>query len=193
MRTAENKIMTTKIAKRAMVARESIGLPPCGRWGSSGRFNDENEALAVNDFDASPRLQRQASARTPDLPVDAHSSLFSVPRHRLALGAEQPLLAGDDGTPPRPQQHREHQQEERGGRNRGRADHRKREGEAWRTGGKHHDRADHERDDPADTNDAEGADMSLGHHQTDTEQHQRRDRKSTRLNSSHLGISYAVF
>jgi hypothetical protein len=64
---------------------------------SSGRFDDENEALAVDDFDASPRLQRQTSARTPNLPVDPHSSLFSVPRHRLALGAEQPLLAGDVG------------------------------------------------------------------------------------------------
>jgi hypothetical protein len=32
--------------------------------GSSGRFDDENEALAVDDFDASPRLQRPVSART---------------------------------------------------------------------------------------------------------------------------------
>src|SRR5262252_10168139 len=104
-------MITTKIARRAMVARESIGLPPCGRWGSSGRFDDENEAFAVDDFDASPRLQRPGSARTPDLPIDAHSSLFSVPRHRLALGAEQPLLAGDDRSPPRSQQHREDQQE----------------------------------------------------------------------------------
>src|SRR5262249_57116647 len=82
-------MITMKIAKTAMVARESIGLPPCGRRGSSGRFDDENEALAVDDFDASPRLQRQASARTPNLPVDPHSSLVSVPRQRLALGAEQ--------------------------------------------------------------------------------------------------------
>src|SRR5260370_41549472 len=81
IRTAENRMITTKIAKTAMVARESIGLPPCGRWGSSGRFDDENEALAVDDFDASPRLQRQASARTPDLPLDAPPSPVSVPPH----------------------------------------------------------------------------------------------------------------
>src|SRR5260221_13723613 len=109
-------MITTKIAKTAMVARESIGLPPRGRWGSSGRFDDENEALAVDDFDASPRLQRQASARTPDLPVDPYSSLFSVPPHRLALGAAQPLLAGDDRPPPRPQQHPQGQPAYRRGR-----------------------------------------------------------------------------
>src|SRR5260370_35234835 len=97
-------MITTKIAKTAMVARESIGLPPCGRWGSSGRFDDENEALAVDDFDASPRLQRQASARPPDLPIDAHSSLFSVPRHPLAPGPEHPRLAGADRPPPPPPQ-----------------------------------------------------------------------------------------
>src|SRR5262249_60419085 len=92
---------------------------------SSGRFDDENEAFAVDDLDASPRLQRPGSARTPDLPIDAHSSLFSVPRHRLALGAEQPFLAGDDRSPPRSQQHREDQQEERRGRGGRRRDHRK--------------------------------------------------------------------
>src|SRR5258707_5706271 len=99
-------MITTKIAKTAMVARESIGLPPCGRWGSSGRFDDENEALAVDDFDASPQLQRPGSARTPDLPIDAHSSLFSVPRHRLALGAEHTVLAASGRAPPRRHQHR---------------------------------------------------------------------------------------
>src|SRR5262249_8564177 len=130
-------MITMKIAKTAMVARESIGLPPCGRRGSSGRFDDENEALAVDDFDASPRLQRQASARTPDLPVDPHSSLVSVPRHRLALGAEQPLLAGDDGTSPRPQQHREYQQEQSGGCDPRRSAPPQREGEAPRTPGQH--------------------------------------------------------
>src|SRR5260370_41518918 len=97
-------MITTKIAKTAMVARESIGLPPCGRWGSSGRFDDENEALAVDDFDASPRLQRQASARTPDLPIDAHASLVSAPRHPPALGTDHPPLAAADPPPPPPPQ-----------------------------------------------------------------------------------------
>src|SRR5260370_35125545 len=82
IRTAENRMITTKIAKTAMVARESIGLPPCGRWGSSGRFDDENEALAVDDFDASPRLQRPGSARTPGLPSDAPALLSSALRNR---------------------------------------------------------------------------------------------------------------
>jgi hypothetical protein len=49
---------------------------------------------------------------------------------------------------------------------------RKREIEARRAGRKHHDRTDHERDDAADTNDAERADMGLGHHQADAEQHE---------------------
>src|SRR5258708_33798436 len=104
-------MITTKIAKTAMVARESIGLPPCGRWGSSGRFDDENEALAVDDFDASPRLQWPGSARTPDLPTDAHSSPFSAPPPRLALAAPQPPPAGHDPPPPPPPQQRGDPQE----------------------------------------------------------------------------------
>src|SRR5215472_10943514 len=160
MRTAEKKMITTKIAKRATVARDSITFLLVVE-GSSGRLNDENEDFAFNDSDALAGLQRVLCARPPDLAMHPHASLSSVPSHGLALGAEQPLLACDHGTAPRAQQHREHQQEQRRGDERGGCHHRQREREAWRTGWKHHDRTDHERDNAADADHAEGADVRL--------------------------------
>src|SRR6478672_512816 len=118
MRTAENKMITTKIAKRATVTRDTITFLLVVE-GSSGRLNDENETFAFDHSDPLAGLQRLLRARAPDLAMHPHASLRSVPHHGLALGAQQPLLPGDDGPAPRAQEHREDQQEQRGGNERG--------------------------------------------------------------------------
>src|SRR2546429_2266497 len=135
MRTAENKMITTKIAKRPTVARDSITFLLVVER-SSGQLNDENETFAFDDSDALAGLQRLLRTRAPDLALHPHASLRSVPRHGLALGAAQPLLPCNDRPAPRAQEHREHQPERRGGDERGGCDHRQRERKAGRAGWK---------------------------------------------------------
>src|SRR6266851_6849020 len=83
--------------------------------GSSGRLYDENEALAVDDLDAAAGRQRRRRASAPDLAPDAHPAFALLPCHGFAVGADQRLLAGDDGMSSRSQQHGQYKEEQGGG------------------------------------------------------------------------------
>src|SRR5256885_6951038 len=56
-----------------------------------------------------------------------------------------------------------------------------------------HDRCSRAKTDRRKVQEPFGHDAANGHHQIGRRQHHDKDRKSTRLNSSHLVISYAVF
>jgi hypothetical protein len=45
----------------------------------SDRLDDQNKTVASNNFNAGPWLQRCFRARTPDLSLDANTSLLSIP------------------------------------------------------------------------------------------------------------------
>src|SRR4029453_6642784 len=127
---------------------------------ASGRFDDEDETVAVDNLDAGSGLQRPGGASAPDLPPDQNPSILSLPRHGIALRAEQRPPAGNDKPLARSEQHPEHQHKKARGPNaRSGYDH---GGELKppRPRRKHHNRPDHERDNAADADHSEGAEAS---------------------------------
>src|SRR5262245_28152745 len=101
MRTAENKMATTRIATIATVTATNMTLPPCSGNPALGQLNDEDETVTIDDLDAGTRLQWSGGASPPELSPDPNPPLLSLPSHGLALGPEQRLLAGDDEPPAR--------------------------------------------------------------------------------------------
>jgi hypothetical protein len=119
-----------------------------------------------------PRPQGMRRARLPDFAVDPHPAGHAFPGHDLALGVGQRLAAGNDRSAPRPQQHREDQEEESGGDD-GRSGHDgDRQSKPGRVAVEHHHRAEDEGDDPAEAEHAERADEGFRYHQGNAEQNE---------------------
>src|SRR4029077_19943815 len=147
---------------------------PCSDEFRSDRFDEDDEAVADDDFHRRAGRKRRVGPRQPNFALDPHPALVIVPGHRLARRSDQGFAAGHHRAFARAQQHGERQEEERGAANGG-ADHdRVGQREARRARGEHHQRADDESGDAADADGAEGADMSLGDHQADADEDQRR-------------------
>jgi hypothetical protein len=111
-------------------------------------------------------------ARPPNFACYSNSPLGTGPRDNLAFSAEQALLAGDHGSPPRAQQHRDAQQKKGSRCGGGGGDDRPGEAESRRAPGKQHHRPDNEGDHPGKADHPERSDVSLGNQQADTEQHE---------------------
>src|SRR5215472_9446220 len=71
----------------------------------SGWLDDQNEAVAIDDLDAGPGLQRSGGASAPSLSLDLDPPLPALPRQGLTLRAEQRPGAGDHGSAARSEQH----------------------------------------------------------------------------------------
>src|SRR5579864_9030718 len=147
---------------------------PCSDEFRSDRFDEDDQAVAADDFHRRAGRKRRVGPRQPNFALDPHPALVAVPGHRLARRSDQGLTAGHHRPLTRAQQHGERQEEERGAANGG-ADHdRVGQREAGRARGKHHQRADDESGNAANADGAEGADMGLGDHQADADEDQGR-------------------
>src|SRR5262245_21850588 len=103
MRTAEDRTATTSIAIMATVTAANMTFPPSRGTVASGRFDNEDEAVAIDNFDAGTGLQWFGGASAPDLSPNPNPPILSLPSHGLALSAKQCLLAGDDESFARPE------------------------------------------------------------------------------------------